>query len=75
MKADPVRMAVDGEVCIGGGQCELLAGGVFLVDDDTAVATVIEPGLLERALALEIVDRCPSGAVSFAEVDPEPSPR
>jgi ferredoxin len=68
-------MAVDGEACIGGGQCELLADGVFLVDDETAVATVLEPGLIERSLALEIVDRCPSGAVSFTEVDREPSPR
>jgi ferredoxin len=69
---DLVAMAVDGERCIGGGQCELLADEVFVVDDDTAVASVIEPGLLERARALDIVDRCPSGAVSFTEPPADP---
>ena len=64
---DPVRMAVDDTRCIGGGQCELLADAVFEVDDDTGVASVLEPGLLDRATALELVDRCPSGAISWTE--------
>lgn len=64
---DRVRMAVDDTRCIGGGQCELLADEVFEVDDDTGVASVVEPGLLARSAALELVDRCPSGAISFTE--------
>ena len=72
--SDVVAMAVDAERCIGGGQCELLADEVFLVDDDTAVASVLTPGLLDRARALEIVDRCPSGAVSFTEPGGDPGP-
>ncbi len=63
----PVRMAVDDTRCIGGGQCELLAAEVFEVDDETGVASVLAPGLLDRAIAIELVDRCPSGAISFAE--------
>lgn len=66
---DLVRMAVDDTRCIGGGQCELAAEAVFEVDDDAGVATVLDPGLLDRATALELVDRCPSGAISLAEQD------
>ncbi len=64
-----VLMAVDDTRCIGGGQCELLADDVFEVDDDTGVASVLPPGLLARATAVELVDRCPSGAISFADPD------
>ncbi len=66
---DVVVMAVDDTRCIGGGQCELLADDVFEVDDDTGVASVLPPGLLARATAVELVDRCPSGAISFADPD------
>ncbi len=66
---DRVRMAVDDSRCIGGGQCELLADHVFEVDDDSGIAAVLEPGLLARASALELVDRCPSGAISWSEPD------
>ncbi|MEL6983565.1 MAG: ferredoxin [Actinomycetota bacterium] len=66
---DQVPMAVDDTRCIGGGQCELLADEVFEVDDDRGVAAVLEPGLLARSTALDLVDRCPSGAISFTEPD------
>jgi ferredoxin len=66
---DQVRMTVDDTRCIGGGQCELLAEEVFEVDDDSGIATVLEPGLLARATALELVDRCPSGAISWSAAD------
>ncbi len=65
--ADQVIVAVDDARCIGGGQCELLADDVFEVDDDTGVASVLAPGLLARATAVELVDRCPSGAISFTD--------
>jgi len=65
--ADQVLVAVDDTRCIGGGQCELLAEDVFEVDDDTGVASVLGPGLLALATAVELVDRCPSGAISFTD--------
>ena len=68
---DLVAMTVDDTRCIGGGQCELLAADVFEVDDDSGVASVIGSGRLDRSIALELVDRCPSGAISFR--DPEGS--
>ncbi len=67
---EQVVMAVDDTRCIGGGQCELLAPDVFEVDDDTGIAAVTAPGLLDRVTALELLDRCPSGAISFAQPAP-----
>ena len=64
-----VRMAVDDTRCIGSGQCELLAAEAFEVDDDSGIASVVGTGRLARAAALELVDRCPSGAISFAQID------
>ncbi len=61
-----VAMTVDATVCIGAGHCEMTHPDVFRVDDDTAVAAVIGDGSLEHAAALEIIDRCPSGAISAA---------
>ena len=62
---DLVRMAVEQERCIGGGQCEMLEPEVFLVDDDEAVSSVIGTGVLPRPRAELVVHRCPGAAVSI----------
>ena len=67
MSADLVRVAVDSERCIGGGQCEMLEPEVFLVDDDEAISSVIGPGALPRPLAEVVVHRCPGAAISIVE--------
>lgn len=63
--ADLVRMAVDSQQCIGGGQCEMLEPGVFLVDDDETVSSVIGSGELPRLRAEVVVHRCPGAAISI----------
>ncbi len=65
MSADDVAVRVDTEVCIAGGQCELLAPDIFEIDDDEVVAVVRGDGRLPRNVALEVIDRCPSGAISI----------
>lgn len=70
---DRVKLVVDAEVCIGGGVCEMSAPDVFLVNDDTAVASVIGDGMLPREQAEEVVDRCPGRAISI--VEPPTAPR
>jgi ferredoxin len=67
---ESVEVRIDDDVCIGGGQCELLAPEAFEVGDD-GLGRVLPPGLVPRARALEIIDRCPSGAVSLVEAAPE----
>lgn len=60
-----VRVVVDGERCIGAGQCELLEPDVFRVDDNTAVALLLGDGQLAADRASEVLDRCPSGAITI----------
>jgi len=64
---DLVRVAVDQELCIGGGICEMLEPGVFELDDDIVISSVISDGLLPRSRADVVVDRCPGQAISIVE--------
>lgn len=63
-----VTILLDAEACLGVGSCELLQPDHFRLDDETAIAGLISDGRLQRADAELVVDRCPSGALSIAEV-------
>lgn len=65
---DMVRVAVDQELCIGGGICEMLEPEVFELDDDIVISSVIGDGLLPRPRAEVAVDRCPGRAISLEEI-------
>ena len=65
MSGDLVPVAVDSERCIGGGQCEMLEPEVFLLDDETAISSVIGSGALPRDRAEVVVHRCPGAAISI----------
>ena len=67
MSEDLVTVAVDSERCIGGGQCEMLEPDVFLLDDGTAISSVIGSGALPRDRADVVVHRCPGAAISIVE--------
>ncbi len=67
VSGDPVRVTVDSERCIGGGQCEMLEPEVFLLDDETAISSVIGSGVLSRERAEVVVHRCPGAAISIVE--------
>ena len=60
-----VRVAVNTESCIGGGQCEMLEPEVFVLDDDEAISSVIGSGRLPRERAEVVVHRCPGAAISI----------
>ena len=62
-----VRVAVDQDLCIGGGICEMLEPEVFELDDDIVISSVIGSGLLPRDRAEVVVDRCPGQAISIIE--------
>ncbi|MEC8998900.1 MAG: ferredoxin [Actinomycetota bacterium] len=66
--AERVSMAVDEDRCIGIGQCELLEPDVFHLGDEDAISRVAGGADLSRSRALELVDRCPSGAISIVEL-------
>ena len=67
MSAELVRVAVDSERCIGGGQCEMLEPEIFLLDEDEVISSVIGSGALPRPRADVVVHRCPGAAVSIVE--------
>lgn len=64
---DVVRVAVDQELCIGGGICEMLEPEMFELDEDVVISSVIGNGLLPRARAEVAVDRCPGRAIAIIE--------
>lgn len=62
------HVEVDPDLCVGSGDCTLMAPGVFAIDDDEGVATVLE-GV--HAVPSEVLERaahaCPTGAITIAE--------
>ncbi len=64
---DLVTIAIDDEVCIGVGQCELLEPDVFRIDDDTGIAELVGDGRLPKDRAKVAIEKCPSRALSIAD--------
>lgn len=48
----------------------MLEPETFLVDDDTAIASVIGTGMLPPDRAAQVVERCPASAISIATASP-----
>lgn len=62
---DLVKVSIDGDVCIGVGQCELLEPDVFELDEDEGLAHTKGEAMLPADRAAIAVDKCPSGAISI----------
>ncbi|MGY1781319.1 ferredoxin [Geodermatophilus sp. SYSU D01036] len=60
-----MRVTADRELCVGSGQCELLAPDAFEVDDDGAVR-VLQETPDDADAARDAVQQCPTGALSIA---------
>lgn len=66
--AEPtVMVAIDADVCVGIGQCELLEPEVFALDDDLGYSAVIGSGRLPLDRAKVVIDKCPSNAIRIVE--------
>ena len=52
----------------GSSSSELLEPDVFHLGDEDAISRVAGGADLSRSRALELVDRCPSGAISIVEL-------
>jgi ferredoxin len=59
-------VAVDRDICVGIGQCEMLEPTVFFIDDE-AISTVVDGATLDLDRARAVVERCPSGAISIVD--------
>jgi len=67
-----VAVAVNSEVCIGAGQCEMMEEETFLLDDVTSISGVIGTGRLPLYRAEAIVNTCPSGAITIVTDEESP---
>lgn len=63
-------VVLNAELCIGVGNCELLQPDHFLIDEDTGIAEMVGDGAMSQAAAEEVVDRCPSGALTIQSAGP-----
>lgn len=64
-----MKIKADTDVCIGAGQCALVAPELFDQSDDDGTVIVLNetPSEDQRAKAEEAVSLCPSGALSLEE--------
>jgi ferredoxin len=63
--AHNLEVEVDGSVCMGSGNCVLLAPTAFALDDD--IATVLDPESVDAETLRSAELSCPSGAISVTE--------
>ena len=64
-----LRLQVDGEVCIGSGNCVLADDRVFDQDDNGTVV-LLDDRPTDAASVRQAVANCPSGALRLAEEGP-----
>jgi ferredoxin len=63
-----VRITVENSVCIGAGQCALVAGDLFDQDDDGIVVLLDgEPAASQQPNARRAASLCPARAITISE--------
>ncbi len=63
------RVVVDQDKCVGVGKCEMLEPEAMEVDEDTAIASMIEGTALPLERAQKLVTECPSSAISIKNTE------
>ncbi len=63
------RVVVDQDKCVGVGKCEMLEPEAMEVDEDTAIASMIEGTVLPLERAQKLVTECPSSAISIGDIE------
>lgn len=61
-----MEVKVDQDICIGSGNCEATAPGVFAVRGGKSQVLVDTVPADQEEKVLEVVDGCPSGAISVS---------
>lgn len=59
-----LRITVDRELCMGSGNCQFWAPGVFDIDDD-GVAVVLDPAAASEDRVVLAADGCPTKAITI----------
>ncbi len=63
-----LEIRVDHAVCMGNGQCVLLAPGAFRHNEDRQ-SEVVDPGGAAEELILKAASYCPTGAITVADAE------
>jgi len=69
MDMDGAKVVVERDVCVGAGQCVLVAPEVFEQDDIDGRVILLDPvppGAADDPAVQEAVLRCPAGALSLS---------
>lgn len=61
-----LHITVDRDRCMGSGNCQFWAPGVFDIDDD-GVAVVVDPGAAPEDRIVLAVDGCPTKAITLRQ--------
>ena len=63
-----MKITVNEDLCVGAGQCALVAGDLFDQDDDGIVILLnAEPDPSEHAAARKATSLCPARAITLVE--------
>lgn len=60
-----LRIEIDREACMGSGNCQFWAPGVFEIDDD-GIAVVVDPTAAPEDRIMLAVDGCPTKAITVS---------
>ncbi|GMU79169.1 MAG: hypothetical protein AMXMBFR46_19620 [Acidimicrobiia bacterium] len=63
-----LRIEVDRELCMGSGNCQFWAPGVFEIDDD-GIAVVVDPTAAPEDRVVLAMEGCPTKAISISRDD------
>ncbi|ROP65390.1 ferredoxin [Curtobacterium sp. PhB115] len=63
-----MRITADTDICVGAGQCALVAGALFDQDDDGIVELLDEhPGAADEPAARRAAALCPAHAITVQD--------
>ena len=63
-----MKVKVDRELCIGVGNCVVIAPTVFELDDENKVV-VLDPASVDERIILEAAESCPQSAIIIEDDD------
>jgi len=62
-----MKASIDKSGCIGCGLCVDTCPNVFAMADDGTAEVVAQPGVDDKALALEAADNCPVSVITIED--------
>ena len=60
-----LTIKINDDLCIGCGVCSAMCSDIFMMDDESGLATVISQTIEDKELLEEIIDTCPVNAISI----------